>query len=247
MHGNHAELTPLGRALLSSKLAQLGEFVVVFGTAIVVILAGLPWAGDDPLRYQALAWVPNILMLLAVWLGLRLRGQTSTHFGLPFRSGGRRAIVRGIGQSIVICFAAAVAFFVAAVVMANLTSRPEGADLSGYDYLRGNLPRLLMALAGIYFISSFGEEVIYRGFLMNRIAEFGGSGNWAWCAAVILSSVIFGFIHSPWGIVGVVQTGAVGVALGIAYVVVRRNLWANVLAHAYMDTMLLVPLYLGPT
>ncbi len=243
MRGEHAELTPLGRALLSSKLAQLGEFVVVFGAAFAVILAGLSWAGDDPLRYQTLAFGANVMMLLAVWLGLWLRGQTFTHFGLPFRFGDRRAIVRGIWQSIVILIAVLVTFLAAAVVMANLAGRPEGADLSGYNYLQGNLPRLLMALAGVYFISAFGEEVIYRGFLMNRIAELGGGGAWAWRAAVVVSSVVFGFIHSPWGVVGMVQTGAVGLVLGIAYLVVRRNLWANVLTHVYMDTVLLVPLY----
>ncbi len=65
----------------------------------------------------------------------------------------------------------------------------------------------------------------------------------AWRAAVVVSSVTFGYIHSPWGVVGMVQTGAVGLVLGISYLVVRRNLWANVLTHVYMDTVLLVPLY----
>jgi membrane protease YdiL (CAAX protease family) len=34
-----------------------------------------------------------------------------------------------------------------------------------------------------------------------------------------------------------------GMALAIAYVVTRRNLWSLILAHAYMDTLLLVQLY----
>ena len=35
-------------------------------------------------------------------------------------------------------------------------------------------------------------------------------------------------------------------ALAIAYLVVKRNLWVLVLAHVYIDTVLLVQLYLGP-
>lgn len=56
---------------------------------------------------------------------------------------------------------------VGSIVAANLMTIPEGADMSGYNYLQGNLPMLLLALAGVYVVSSFGEEVIYRGFLIN--------------------------------------------------------------------------------
>ena len=45
--------------------------------------------------------------------------------------------------------------------------------MSSYEYLQGNLPMLLLSLAGVYIVSSFGEEVLYRGFLINRLAEIG--------------------------------------------------------------------------
>ncbi|MCH6576022.1 MAG: hypothetical protein IH795_12640 [Bacteroidetes bacterium] len=63
--------------------------------------------------------------------------------------------------------------------MANIIGIPEGADMSGYNYLQGNLPMLLGVLLGIFIVSSFGEEVIYRGFLITRISEMAGnSKNW---------------------------------------------------------------------
>jgi membrane protease YdiL (CAAX protease family) len=37
-----------------------------------------------------------------------------------------------------------------------------------------------------------------------------------------------------------------GLALAASYLLVRRNLWVLVLAHACIDTLLLVQLYLGP-
>jgi hypothetical protein len=43
-----------------------------------------------------------------------------------------------------------------------------------------------------------------------------------------------------------VQTTLMGLALAVSYLVVRRNLWVLVLAHAYIDTLLLVQLYAGP-
>ena len=65
-------------------------------------------------------------------------------------------------------------------------------------------------------------------------------------AAIIVSSVVFGLIHFTWGPAGVVQTGFMGLALGISYLVVGRNLWVLVLAHFYMDAILMVQMYLAP-
>ena len=58
--------------------------------------------------------------------------------------------------------------------MANIVGVPDGADMTKYNYLRGNLPMLLISLAGVYIVSSFGEEVVYRGFLITRLEQLFG-------------------------------------------------------------------------
>ena len=117
--------------------------------------------------------------------------------------------------------------------------------MSGYNYLQGNLPMLILALIAVFIVSSFGEEVIYRGFLITRISEIGANKK-SWIRlAVVFSSVIFGLVHFDWGLMGVVQTGLMGLALGISFLLVKRNLWILVLAHAYMDAILMVQMYLG--
>ena len=245
MQTTHVVSGRLAHALSTNKLAQLGEFATVFLVGAVVVVAGMPVAGDDPLRRQAVFWIANVLMLVTVWSGLRLRGQTFEHFGLSFRRPDRSAVVRALWQSVVVFVAAVAAFVTGAILMANIVGMPEGADLSGYSYLEGNLPMLLLALAGVYIVSSFGEEVLYRGFLMNRIAEMGAGTKSAWIAAVVISTIVFGLIHSEWAVTGMVQTGFMGLAMAAAYLMVRRNLWVLVLAHGYADTLLLVPLYFG--
>ena len=95
----------------------------------------------------------------------------------------------------------------------------------------------------VYIVSSFGEEVIYRAFLINRIEqsmERNSSSRWV---AVGISAVIFGLVHYEWGAIGVVQTGFMGLALGLCYLLLRRNLWILILAHAYLDTILLLQVY----
>ena len=44
---------------------------------------------------------------------------------------------------------------------------------------------------------------------------------------------------------GIVQTGFMGLALGICYVKLNKRLWILILAHAYMDTILMGQLYLA--
>jgi membrane protease YdiL (CAAX protease family) len=240
------DTTGMRRALLGSKPTQVGELVAVFVVAWAVIALAGPLAGENPVAGQGVVWVANILMLVTVWLGLRLRGQGWAHFGLRFRGASRRTVVRAVLVSIGVFVAAVAAFLVGTIVMANIVGIPEGADLSGYNYLSGNLPMLILALAGVYVVSSFGEEVIHRAFLINRIAELGGGGKTAWRVAVVTSSVVFGLVHYAWGVTGIVQTAFMGLALGVSYLVVGRNLWVTILAHAYMDTILMVQMYLAP-
>jgi CAAX protease family protein len=236
-------MTGLGKALTENRAAQTAEIACVFLLAFAVVFVGWRIVGSDPFARQAVVWVANLLMLVTVWLGLRVRGQTWEHFGLRVRFTGFRALGRTVLQSIVVLALALAAFMAGALVMTNVTPAPQGADMSGYNYLQGNLPMLLLALAGVYIVSSFGEEVIYRGFLINRLAEIGQHGNAAWRVAVVASAVVFGLAHFSWGIVGVVETVFMGLALAIAYLVTKRNLGVLILAHAYIDTLLLVQLY----
>ena len=135
---------------------------------------------------------------------------------------------------------------IGAVVMVNITGRPEPADMSGYNYLSGNLPMLFLVLAGVFVASSVGEEVLYRGFLITRLEELGGGGKNALRAALLVSAVIFGLIHFTWGPMGVVQTAFMGLALGLAFVILKRALWPLIMAHFSMDAILMVQMYLAP-
>ncbi len=232
----------LREALRDNKLAQLGEIVLVFAVAAVVIGLGAPLSGGNPLAFQAVLWVANVLMLTTVWLGLRLRGQGWKHFGLSFRFAGWRSVARTLGLSLVVFVAAVAAFLLGAVIMSFIVGVPPAANMSGYHFLHGNLPLLIISLVGVYIVSSFGEEVIYRAFLINRIMEL-GSGGTAKGLAVVISSLVFGLAHLGWGLVGIVQTSLMGLALALFYLGLGRKLWVLILAHGYMDTLLLVQLY----
>ena len=75
--------------------------------------------------------------------------------------------------SLLVFVLALVGFGLGSVIMANITGIPEPADMTGYNYLEGNLGLFLMTLVGVFVASSFGEEVNYRGFLKTRVSEIG--------------------------------------------------------------------------
>ena len=235
----------LGNLLRTSKAAQACEIAVLFLVAFAIIGAVRLLSGENPMAQQVAASLAILLIIALVWFGLKLRGQTWQHFGLSLRLGNRRSIVRTLLQSLVVLIGAVAAFIAAAIVFENLARQPDQPDMSGYDSLQGNLPLLAVMLLGIYITASFGEEVIYRAFLMNRIAELGSGSKGAWALAVVLSSVAFGLAHFAWGLAGMVQTGFMGLALGVSYLAVGRNLWVTILAHGYMDTMLMLQMYFG--
>lgn len=229
-----------------SRGGRLAEIAVVFAAAIGVVVAGSGLAAGSYWGAVAVVLVANALMVSLVWAGARARGQRLEHFGLTLRWSGLRSVLRSAWQSLLVCAVAIGAFVAGAVVAATLVGLPAPADMSKYSPMAGHLPLLLASLPVVWVFSSFGEELIYRGFLITRIEELGAGGRSRRWVAVGVSAAIFGLAHYAWGVTGMIQAGFMGLALGFAYLAVRRRLWVVVLAHGYMDTLLLVQMYARP-
>ena len=242
---NNIPQNNLGSRLHSNLYYKIGELLLLFLIVFAFIKLVLPFAGDDPITKQLLVWIANIIMLIYVWAGIKLRGESWKDFGLTFKRVSLKQGFKIFLLSLLVFVLAMAGFIIGSIIMANITGIPEGANFSSYDFLKDNLPMLILTLIGVYIVSSFGEEVIYRAFLINRLSEIGNNTKWAVILAVILSSVIFGLIHFDWGPMGIVQTGFMGLALGICYIKLKKRLWILILAHAYMDTILMVQMYMA--
>jgi CAAX protease family protein len=80
--------------------------------------------------------------------------------------------------------------FVSQPVLTKLAGRKP--DFSDFFALHGNLKLRLLALALTWTLAAFGEETVWRGYLMNRVAEFAGrSRGVAWIASLILVNAAF--------------------------------------------------------
>ena len=76
-------------------------------------------------------------------------------------------------------------------------------DLSHFPAVRGNLKLALVMIALLWVLAAFGEELVYRGYLMNRVADLGRGTRTVWIVSLFLISALFGFAHYEQGLTGI--------------------------------------------
>jgi membrane protease YdiL (CAAX protease family) len=118
-------------------------------------------------------------------------------------------------------------------------------DLAVLARVRGNLKLLAIMVVLAWTLAAVGEEVVYRGYLMNRVAELFRPGASATAIGLVTMSIVFGFAHAYQGVTGILDEGFMGLLLGLMYLAGGRNLLMPIVAHGVQDTIDVVLLYLG--
>jgi CAAX protease family protein len=108
-----------------------------------------------------------------------------------------------------------------------------------------NLPAALGMLALVWTLAAFGEEMAYRGYVVERAAALGRHSPAAYTTAVVVVSVLFGLGHFYQGLAGVIGSSVSGLLFGMLYLRGERNLWLPILAHGFSDSIGLALIYLG--
>ena len=93
--------------------------------------------------------------------------------------------------------------------------------------------------------AAFGEELFFRGFMLDRLSFAFGPNRAGIAIAIILQAAQFGALHAIQGTAGIVITAWVGLVMAVAYFASGRNLWAPILAHGITDTISLTLMYFG--
>jgi membrane protease YdiL (CAAX protease family) len=185
--------------------------------------------------------VPRVVFLLPLAsMSLWMRGLGWADVGL--RRSAR--VGRTVGTAVLAALAILLAVRFAIVPLAVwITGAP--LDTSAFEPIRGNLRLLLTWLALAWTLAAFGEEMVFRGYLMHRIADLAGGTGPAWAAALVVSSAFFGWAHAYQGPAGMVATGLIGALLALLYLRTGRNLWTVILCHALVDAIALTLVYFG--
>jgi hypothetical protein len=118
-------------------------------------------------------------------------------------------------------------------------------DLSDFAELRGNTEFLLILLALVWTIAAFGEEIVYRGYLLNRLEDLFAPAHQATLLSLVIMSAVIGMAHGYQGITGIVDEGLMGLSLGLFYLGFGRNLVIPIVAHGVQDTIDMLLIYSG--
>ena len=105
-----------------------------------------------------------------------------------------------------------------------------------FGNLAGNLG-LFLTIIPFIWVQSALEEILDRGFLINWIEQALSSTWFATIIAVLLQAMIFGFRHSYDISDRSITVALIGLAMGIGYVLFKRNLWPLIIAHCLLNTM----------
>lgn len=119
------------------------------------------------------------------------------------------------------------------------------ADLSDFKPLVGNIQLAMIYFVLVWIWAAFGEELAYRGYVLNRAADLGGRTPTAWALAFVLVMVLFGFGHSYQGLAGMIGSAFSAIVFGLVYLGSGRNLWASIIAHGVSDTIGIALIYSG--
>jgi uncharacterized protein len=219
--------TPRKRSWTHSRLLALCEFG---GIALIF------WADVHHHIYLS----KTLYLFPLAWLSLWLRGLRWTDVGLVRFQNWRKTVLLGV-----LCG-------VAMELLELFISQPllmrwigKAPDLELFRALHGNVTWTLIALAGTWTLAAFGEEMVYRGYLMNRVVDLMRSNRTAWTISLIVVSCVFGASHIDQGITGQLENTLDGVFLGAIYLACRRSLSVSIVAHGVADTLDVLLLFFG--
>jgi len=212
-----------------ARLLSAGEWLL--GAAIVI--------GHNVYRVGPNE-VPILVVLALASMRLRNRAWNWTVLGLRRPVSWQRVLVLAL-------VAAALRILLGTYAVEPLTSLlwPPAKAPAATAEIRGHFAAVLMYLPILWGFAAFGEEIAYRGYLLNKIAESLGQTRWADAVAVVGSAILFGFGHFYKGPAGIIDSAFAGVILGGAFLLSGRNLWTCILAHGFIDTFALFAVYLG--
>jgi membrane protease YdiL (CAAX protease family) len=179
-------------------------------------------------------------LLLFGWISLWVRKLRWRDVGLCWFCNWKTTLGLGIAAGLLL---EGFELFVSQPILVKVLKKQP--DLEDFRALTGNLKLTLIFLALTWTVAAFGEEMVYRGYLMNRVADLFNRTRRAWIISLIAVHVAFGLAHAYQGWTGVIDEGLSGFLLGAIYLRTGRNLSVPIIAHGVCDSIDFVLIFLG--
>jgi hypothetical protein len=219
--------TPNSPGWRHSKWPALSELAIV---ALIFVA--------DEHHFIPVSKTPFLLVL--AWVSLRIRGLRWRDVGLSRYRNWRTTLLLGMGGGILLEL---IELFVSQPLLIRITGKPP--DLSDFFAVQGDIKLTAAALALTWTLAAFGEEMVWRAYLMDRVAGLGNHSRVAWAISLVLVNCAFGYAHSYQGITGIIDEAFMGALLGVFYLATDCNLSVSIVAHGVGDTIDVLLLFLG--
>jgi membrane protease YdiL (CAAX protease family) len=219
--------TPPAKSWRSSKWLAFVEFLIV----------GLIFYADH--RH----WIPfskTPELVLLGWISLRLRGLRWRAVGLTRFRSWKTTVAMGVALGTVL---ETFQLLVTQPILAKLVGRQPDLDL--FRAVTGNIKTTLLFIALSWTLAALGEELVWRGYLMNRVADVFDPTPAGWIGSLVTVSIAFGLAHGYQGLTGWIEEGLAGLALGVMYLRTGRNLAVPIVAHGVCDTIDMILIFFG--
>ncbi|HEY1937089.1 MAG TPA: type II CAAX endopeptidase family protein [Candidatus Angelobacter sp.] len=227
--GTFTDIAPCNEVQPVPQTRSVSLVEIAFGTFIV-------------LGHNVFHIVPNEVPILFVigWLSIHFRNGGWAALGLKHPVSWKWTVAFAMG-------AAAIRILLGELVTEPISTHffHRAAVSSVLKNPAGDVKGALLTLVLVWTFAAFGEEMVYRGYLLTRAAETLGRSRVAYWAAMLFVSVLFGYGHFYKGPAGVLDSGVAGLILGAAYLLSHRNLWVPILAHGLIDTFAVVVVFFG--
>ena len=223
------------------KVVLLLGTLVAFAPLLTVAVIG-EWLGDGTALGSVLINLAYVMSILTATVALKWFGSGWREIGLARPASWPKTILLGLGTMV----GSLVVVLLLQAVMQNLLA-PEmaPADRSSFNPMVGNLPLFLLMTVAAWTTIAFGEEMMWRAFLINSLAGFIPLSRARWVLALIGSSLFFGLAHASNGLAAVAETAIIGLFIGFVYLRTGRNLWVTIIAHGLLDTLAFILIYSG--
>lgn len=207
-----------------AELAVLAAYLVFVPALFEAALNGFGIRAEGLTQVIGTSILYGGFVSVAILL-VKLRGQALADIGLKRPPNLARSAFLGL--------AVAALFFVAIEML--MRTHIMTRDSSVLPQWRNNVVLLLAWIAMITILTGVIEELIYRGFVMDRIANALGSTRFAWVAACIGQAILFGLAHAYGNLQLILFAGAFAIAYAALYLADGRSLLAPIVAHVAYD------------
>lgn len=220
-------------SIVREKDWRSSKWLIVLELVVVALIFFADARGVIPLSKTP-------FLLAFGWISLRVRRLRWRSVGLQVYKSWKATIALGLVVGVLL---EAFELFISQPFLIKVLHKQP--DLELFRSVQGNLKLMLVYVALSWTLAAFGEEMVYRGYLMNRVADFFNRTRWSWIISLFVVHAGFGLAHAYQGITGVLDEALMGFLLGILYLRTGRNLAVPIVAHGVQDTIDFVLIFLG--